>query len=389
MVGIEKSHGDSAIDAILMAYNQLLAATVQEALREVSSYGKSDTLGLDAMPEIAIVNQLEAYDNHAVVITEERGADPRFNIFAREADPRTAPTFYISDPTDRSAQLTALLMEVDDNSRYVADVFNDEGTRRLWEQKYGSPVEITGPSSAITCVRRGLPVFSVILNYMTQQLYVSCSAGNYVITLSHPAPPMDLNHIISNGSTISFPGIDHGTRDEMRRFVTYVGDKTGYKQNFIDSSLMNESDMARCLHYALPGGPLRILYLSSVQPEQQRVGFILANGEKIIEWIHWLPFIRFARMEDDQGEQALLLFEIYEDRPWTKEGILMATPPAYSVFKALSGRDSLMAIDVRRFADFANPSKIRCTLLVAPRGNHWAIREVNQYGYRLIELYED
>ena len=161
--------------------------------------------------------------------------------------------------------------------------------------------------------------------------------------------------------------------------------KSGYRENFLDSRLIDEKDLSDLLHYHLPGGPLRILYLSTFQPDDDPIGFILANGEKITEWIHWLPFVRFAQKENDQSELALKLYEVYQDRPWTKDGVLMSTPPAYSIFRKASN-DSRMVIDVNRFADFSNPSKIRSTLLIAPRNNHWATRVVNQFGYRPIEI---
>jgi hypothetical protein len=152
---------------------------------------------------------------------------------------------------------------------------------------------------------------------------------------------------------------------------------------------MNEEEMKENLHYDLPGGPSRVLYLSTLQPAECTIGFVLANGEKISEWIHWLPYIRFARKEFDQGEPALRLFEVYQDRPWTKGGVLMSTPPAYSVFKPVGQHDGRMVINAGQFSCFSNPSQIRSTLVVCPADNQWANRAVNQYGYRRIEFYEE
>lgn len=184
---------------------------------------------------------------------------------------------------------------------------------------------------------------------------------------------------------MTFPELPRNASGDERRFATYLG-KRGYLKNFLDSGILNETEMDSHLHAREPTGPPRVLYLSSLQAPETPIGFILSNGEKLGEWIHWLPFIRFARRSGDESQPALRLFEIYQDRPWTKDGVLMATPPAYSIFTASPNEDDRMTLDVRRFADFENPSKIRSTLLVTRSGNPWATRVVKQRGYRAIEF---
>jgi hypothetical protein len=186
------------------------------------------------------------------------------------------------------------------------------------------------------------------------------------------------------GELITFPGIDRDMRG-MRRFVTFLGDagKVGYRENFIDSGLMNEDKMAEFLHYGKPGGPSRALYLSSLQPRATPVGFILANGEKIGEWIHWLSFVQFARSQNDDSQPALILYEVFQDRPWTKEGVLMSTPPNYSVFREYGGK---LFIDTSWLLRMPNPSKLRSTLILAPYDNRWAVRSSSQSGYRPIRF---
>jgi hypothetical protein len=171
----------------------------------------------------------------------------------------------------------------------------------------------------------------------------------------------------------------------MRKFVTFLG-KEGYRENLVASRLVDEKVLETMLHYGLPGGPLRVLYLSGLQATKpsEQVGFILANGEKIGEWIHWLPFVRFARDHHDASVPALRLFEVYQDRPGTKDGVLMATPPIYSPFQPYSENDSRMVIDVNGLSRYPNPSKVRATLIVAPHDNRMATRAVSQYGYRHI-----
>jgi hypothetical protein len=214
---------------------------------------------------------------------------------------------------------------------------------------------------------------------------VSCASGNKKFALPPDRPKLiDLNNILKEGEALSFPNID-GHLANMPKFVTFLGDKgkEGYHENFIDSGFMSEEQELKYLHYNKPGGPSRALYLSSIQAKLEPIGFILANGEKIIEWIHWLSFVRFARSEYDDSQPALSIYEVFQDRPWTKEGILMSTPPNYSIFREYNGR---MFIDTSWLLRMPNPSKLRATIIVAPYDNRWALRASSHFGYRPIKL---
>jgi len=384
MQGVEILHCNAAIEAILKATYALWNSTVDEALRPILRYGKSDTLGMDAMPEITIVETLQNYDRFCVVITEETGDREKIHFYISE-DPRRFRTVFISDPTDRSSQLKKAMENVEDKSKTVSAAIFNPGFLQKWEQDFGKPACITGGSSAITCVRRGIPIFSVIVNYITRQLFLACSAGCYVLDLPENQAKVDLDSVLAGGRKIFFCNVD--SLDDQKRFITFMG-KSGYKENFIDSRFMNEDEMDKNLYYDMPGGPPRMLYLSTLQSPEHPIGFVLSNGEKITEWIHWLPYVRFARKECDQGEPALRLFEVYQDRPWTKEGILMSTPPSYSIFMPLGG-EGRMVIDVSQFSRFCNPSFIRSTLILALSDNIWATRAVNQYGYRPIVFFSE
>ncbi|KKR54387.1 MAG: hypothetical protein UT91_C0017G0021 [Parcubacteria group bacterium GW2011_GWA2_40_23] len=386
MQGVEKSHMNAAIAALLKAYFDFNNSTVEDALRKIAAYGKKDTLGMDAGPEITICEELSRYDSGAVVITEEIGRrGVSFNDTFLPNDPQTLRTVFISDPTDRSNQLKAFLMEYPRESR-IGDIFADPTTKAKWESQFSGPAAISGATSAISCVRRGLPIFAVIVNYITQEMMVSCSAGNRVIKLSDDQPNlMNLECVCEHGSPLIFLGMNSREFTSMQRFTTFLGDagKVGYRENFLDSGLMDEARMEACLHYGKPGGPSRVLYLSSLQPSSTPVGFILANGEKIGEWIHWLPFVRFARSQEDNSQPALVLYEVFQDRPWTKEGVLMSTPPNYSIFREFGGK---FFIDTSMLLRMPNPSKLRSTLIIAPFNNRWAMRMSNQSGYRTIEF---
>ena len=381
MQGVEESHLNAAIAAALKAYYDFRNSTVEDALRPILRYGKRDTLGLDAGPEITIIDELGRYDENAVVIAEERGVKgSKSGDSFRPNDPQTFRTVFICDPTDRSNQLKAFLAEFPKEKK-ICEILGSQEALIKWEEKYSKPASITGATSAISCIRRGLPIFSVIVNYITQQLIVSCAAGNRILNLPGERPnSISLTDVRAKGEIITFPDIET-ENGNMQRFVTFLGDvgKVGYSENFRDSGLIDEKDAKEFLHYGLPGGPSRILYLSSLQSKDLPIGFILANGEKISEWIHWLPFIRFARSHTDDSQPALMLYEIFQDRPWTKEGILMSTPPNYSVFREYNGK---MYIDTSWLLRMPNPSQLRSTLIVAPQDNRWVVRLSSQSGYR-------
>lgn len=385
MQGVEIAHLNAALAAGLQAFYDFRHSTVEDALRPICRYGKKDTLGMDAGPEITICGALGRYDEGAVVVTEEAGSKGKtLNNPFLPNDPQSFRTVFISDPTDRSNQLKAFLMEFP-KDRLIGDILGNGEALKMWEEKYSGPAAISGASSAISCVRRGVPIFAVIINYITRQLFVACAAGNRMVELPDKRPDViDLAHVQANGKLIGFPGMSSEVKS-MRRFVTFLGDtgKTGYKENFADSGLMSDEDAKTFLHYGLPGGPSRILYLSSLQPSDMPVGFILANGEKIGEWIHWLSFVQFAKNHNDESQPALHMYEIFQERPWTKEGVLMSTPPNYSVFREYNGR---MYIDTNWLLRMPNPSQLRSTLIVGPHDNRWAMRASSQSGYRRIRF---
>ena len=250
MQGVEISHCNAAIKAVLAAYYAVIGSTVEEALRPILAYGKSDTLGLDAMPEITLVERLEQYDKYAVVITEECGSRESRH-FVNTDDPRRFRTIFIADPTDRSDQLQKLLEGVTDKSKKVGEVLRDSESRKTWADSFSSPVEITGSTSAITCLRRGVPIFSVVLNYITQQLVVSCSAGNYVCSIPEHLVSIDFDYVRENARHLTFPSINSFKANDMRRFVTFMGSpkKKGYHENFQDSKLMSPAEQKEFLHY--------------------------------------------------------------------------------------------------------------------------------------------
>ncbi|OGY31509.1 MAG: hypothetical protein A2805_01635 [Candidatus Andersenbacteria bacterium RIFCSPHIGHO2_01_FULL_46_36] len=87
MQGIERGYLNASIRAVLSANANLLEASVEEALSHAQLYGKPDTLGLDAWPEITIMDSLALFDANAIVITEERSA--AIPKYSNGTDPET------------------------------------------------------------------------------------------------------------------------------------------------------------------------------------------------------------------------------------------------------------------------------------------------------------
>src|SRR5271165_662863 len=189
MVGIEEAYCNTLIRALLLANYALLEATIIDALQHTVVWGKADTLGLDAIPEIAILEYLKSFDQYAIMLSEESGKDGNPLAMVDPESPGPARTFFVCDPTDRSAQLYEYLLKFSkdqDPLCKVAHAVHHPQCRTEWESAFTGPCSITGALSAITCVRRGMPICSAFLNYITQELFVACSAGG--IPHGHSAP---------------------------------------------------------------------------------------------------------------------------------------------------------------------------------------------------------
>ncbi len=386
MQGIEQTYCNICINAVIGAWCELKESSVAEALRP-SRYGKGDTLGLDAGPEITIVGRLREFDQHAILITEELD-DQAHRRWPTDSDPIRQPLMFFCDPTDRSVQLKLFLETIsrdNDPAAKVGTLMNDckPSAKQKWEELIEGPAEITGSTSAITCVRKGKVIFSVILNYITDAIYVAAEAGVFQHSLQKFGDPsnegLTLDDIIIEGKKVVFQStreLSHSP-DECKRFVTFLG-KTGYRENFDDSQLFaGEPD--KYLHHREPPGPLRTLYLSEYQIAHSPIGFILANGEKIGEWMHWLPFVKFAR--NKVGERALRVFEIALERPWTKSGMLMSTSPEYSIF---TQEEDMLYLDISRLRNFRRPSQFRAMLVVTRYDNERMIHILQQQEYREV-----
>lgn len=384
MQGIERGYCNTCISAVIAAWRSLMELTSVEALKKVR-YGKGDTMGLDAVPEIIISQRLHEYDNHSILVTEELGRDVK-SRWPTDSDPVRQPLMFFSDPTDRSKFLGIFFQEISTHQPNVmiGELMKDNACLDKWEEIGEKPAAITGATTAITCVRKGAIVFSVLLNYITQTIFIAVPDNVYYYRLPDYTDcnldKIDYSHIVDHGETLYFPSAKSICRkpEDYRKFVTFLG-KSGYRENFVDSQIMDQPD--EFLHHQEPGGPARILYLSELQKDFGPIGFILANGEKIIEWIHWLPFAKYASNKLSSNGPSLKVFEICLERPWTKDGILMSTSAPYSIFCLENGSHFL---DISRLKNFANPSRFRSMLVITQSDNERVISMMKQYQYREV-----
>jgi len=204
-----------------------------ETLRKVR-YGKGDTLGLDAIPELTIASRLKQFDKHSILITEELD-DQAHRRWPKDSDSAKQPLMFFCDPTDRSIQLEKFFQRISKKNSIakVSELMSDCDPKKLWEEMFEAPVTITGPTAAITCVRKGEIIFSVILNYITSIIYVATDIGVYWYELENLSgaqkEKVTLVEIFKNGKKLCFPGIDEldYSLDDCKQFVTFLG-KTGY-----------------------------------------------------------------------------------------------------------------------------------------------------------------
>ena len=384
MQGIEQAYCDVCINALISAWRELMEASAAETLRKVP-YGKGDTLGLDAIPEITITGRIKDFDQHAILITEELD-NQAHRRWPTDSDPVKQPLMFFCDPTDRSIQLERFFKQLSSNNPVgkIGNLMAACEPETMWEDMFETPASITAPSSAITCVRKGEVIFSVILGYITKSIYVASDIGVYTYKLNEFSDrsneKLTFADVTHKGRELVFPSIRglNYSPDNCKRFVTFLG-KEGYLENFNDSKLFTEEPDSY-LHHREPPGPPRVLYLSELQQQHGPVGFILSNGEKIGEWMHWLAFVRYARNEDKR--QALRAFEISLERPWTKNGMLMSLSPAYSIF--CRPEEGKTYLDISRLRNFERPSQFRCMMVVLPHDNEHIIHVLQQHLYREI-----
>lgn len=392
MQGIEMFYADACIHAVLAARRALMHMPIVQALGK-TRYGKGDTYGLDGGPEIAIKEFIHRLKDDALLVTEE--TDAQFG--SHWSDSTQYPVTFFCDPTDRSKFLRLFIERANTSGkddRKVGELLYGCDREAEWRgifpaEKPELPLSIVSPSTAITCVRHGKPLFTAIVSYLTDQIYIAGPTGTFMLKLpdyrnTKAVQEIDFAFITNHGQPLHFLPAQEmcPTDDDCLRFSTFLG-KPGYQENFDATAMFVGRIPKDFLHHSEPGGPSRALYLSELQRGHGPMGFVMSNGEKIGEFIHWLPFVMNGKSAD--GQKALTAYEVSIERPWTKEGVLMSTSPPYSIFRERADRGGHY-LDVRRLRKFEHPSHFRSTLVVTQADNGTLRGIMGQHCYREILL---
>jgi hypothetical protein len=280
---------------------------------------------------------------------------------------------YFSDPMDRSKVLREFLEK---HTGKVKDIFSNKTTINEWEASYGDKVELSGPYGSITAIRHDNILFNVMINYITGMIYLASDAGIGKLSMSEIFDENEqtiikrTRELLKNIEAISFGG----DLTEHRKFIAYCSGKK-YEDNLISTKIFGKDSIERIrkdfLKYDNPGGPARILYLQT----PLNTGFILSNGEKIGEWLGWLAYVKYC-------PQKLRAYEISFDSTWTRDQILMAPGPAYSILvnnieedKGISYVKVKLNMSKLKFLD--NPSRYRSTILICPETNREITMKMN------------
>ncbi len=360
MKGAARDLMSMCMRALENAYSEINGLKAGYAVGKIAGL-KSDTYSLDQATEEVIKHHVDDYDPGIVLITEETG-----KMYHGEGDLEPAQTMLISDPTDRSIVLKNFLgARIDDDAsqcdRFVRDILK-EGLD-IWEKEKGPPV-LSGPTGSLTAIKDRRILFNVMVNYVTGHMYVSCPLGNMYGEIGLP---------FDDYKTVSFPRYRLGGK-----FATFLG-KSGYPENLERSQLgLVRED---CFDEWAPG-PARILQLSDLNSDED-VGFILSNGEKIGEWIGWLSWVKYARDKKEPDEKSMSAYRVFFESPRTKEQVLVAPAPHYSIFRDEGGETRT---NLNMMFQLQDPSHYRETLAVVPVHNLRTVSRIKSLGKNHHEL---
>jgi len=317
-------------ETVIEAYEVLLELETDQASR--SAEGKEDTLALDAVAEKAIINRLRKGD---IIVTEEQGVLPSNAIFSSEE------TIYFIDPVDMSKQLDIFLRRCSKEGMKVREAL--QLTYDFSWDEFNSPV------ISLTAVQRGQVQANIMLNIPLGRMYVASEEEIYTYTINESSRREKIN------MTESSFGILPTTSD--------LPNKPHYGARIKQLNLQN---IARHVE----PGPHRILFLTDRYNQNQSVGGILSNGEKITEWIGWLAYARQANM-------AVVEFYVKQG---TEEKDQLATPHS-SIF-TING-----SIDISALNKHEKPARYRSLLAVMPTQNLVGFTdnlETEGFSYRIL-----
>jgi hypothetical protein len=331
--------------------------------------GKEDTLFLDIFPENILRRRLiQEYDDDIVFITEEEGGFNKSRL-------GKTPLVVFSDPTDRSSQFADFIRfllkenESEDKNMSLKDLLNRTDIKLLWESRYGKPASITGSCCSLTVVKNSKLLFTISLNYITSEIFFStteicCYSHIDMIDINN------LNHEIfdksSNWKKISFNEHSH-----EKTLITFLG-KDSYQKYFDDSKIFDRNTWD--IIDQNPGGPHRILYLSELS--DRIPDFIMANGEKIGEWLGWLLYVK--------ASGQLEAFALTPKAVLARDEILLAPSEPYSILE--KDENDELFINFEKLKCYPNPSRYREMIFITSKYNHHLLAEIEASRSRKLNI---
>ena len=282
----KKSSLDIVVAALTKAAKAVWNLPCKDAVKELSQLGseyqryqqKFGTPGilLDFAPEEIIVRELLANFPNCVIATEEAGR------VGNGAQRMTSQNYLFAvDPFDRSKPAQKRLL----------------GQEGLLGEVLARNKELF-PYRACTSVaalKGGIVEFSATLDYETGDVYVCSNQGAFLLSGKN-AHQLAVRGI--GDKVAAYMGYPHSMPNLAR-----IGlDKVDYAT--IDS----------------PGGPMRILGLLY----DCGLGAVLANGEKLAEWIGWMPYARQFK--------ELSAFEFIYHPALGRKGITVSPSAENSIF---------------------------------------------------------
>jgi hypothetical protein len=161
--------------------------------------------------------------------------------------------------------------------------------------------------------------------------------------------------------------------------VTYAG-KPAYKENLKKLDL--PAGICFVEKYSkYTTGPLRPLFLSDYFRDYENprlLGFVVANGEKITEWIHWLLMVR--------KKHGLKLFEVIDKNSAEIRGVPTAVRDvSKSIFEESA---SGFRLNLSKLANLKKPAEYRSTLVICDSSNKLICDWAEVRGHRNVWFYE-
>ncbi len=331
-----KSLGE-AQSAILDSYPANLLASAE---------GKEDTLTFDAKCEIIIVKKLKEFMPECAVLTEERiirGIEYINDLC------------WILDPVDRSDQLKVFLeLAKNGDSTFRSFLKDPEFHKHKLDP-------LNNPTGSITCILKGKILFSLILDFITGEIYASFDSKAKFGNLEDYGTPEDL---LLKGEDLLFEKREFlGDRNPIKEGVCYLG-KEVYQELFEALGFKKHHQPANP-QYHKPGGPARILFLSNIT--QYKPLFILSNGEKISEFIAWISFALASK--------DLVIYELTPKgyKNFIRYGVIMAPPKYYTALKTTpsveSGVPAEVSLDMSKLTNLDIPCNFRSAILITHINN--------------------